>query len=147
MSRARSSIFQSVSTPDVKRRKRPADIAERFIRRVKELREEKGWTQAELAEKLGVKRTSAANYEQGISFPPLPTLDRMARLFGVSLDALVWGEEPPEQAIRDRDLLKFFKRLDALDYRAKAALMEIMEAVLFKEEHACSSAVTSRHSA
>lgn len=117
-------------------RKRQHKIAQRFAQRVKELRKQKGWTQIDLAQKLGIRRTAVANYEQGISFPPLPTLDRIAQLFGVSLDGLVWGYEAPEAVLQDRDLLAFFKRLNRLNYRAKAVLMEVIEAVLFREEHA-----------
>lgn len=117
-----------------KRKKRPPEIATHFIRRLKELREQKGWSQGDLAEKLGVKRTSVANYEQGISFPPLPALEKLATLFGVSLDGLVWGSQSPEQAIHDRTLLAIFQRMDRLNYRAKASLVDIIEAVLDREE-------------
>lgn len=104
------------------------------MRRLKELREQKGWNQGDLAEKLGVKRTSVANYEQGVSFPPLPALEKLAKVFGVSLDGLVWGTESPEQAVRDRDLLEIFRRMDQLNHRAKATLIDIIEAVLSREE-------------
>jgi putative transcriptional regulator len=119
-----------------KRKKRPPEIATNFIRRLKELRDEKGWSQGDLAERLGVRRTSVANYEQGVSFPPLPALEKLAKLFGVSLDGLVWGADPPEQAIHDRTLLAIFQRMEKLSYRAKASLVDIIEAVLDREERA-----------
>jgi transcriptional regulator with XRE-family HTH domain len=116
------------------KRKRPPEIATHFVRRLKQLREEKGWSQGDLAEKLGVKRTAIANYEQAVSFPPLPALEKMAKVFGVSLDGLVWGAVSPEEAIRDRNLLEAFRRMDRLNHRAKASLLDVIEAVLEREE-------------
>lgn len=75
-----------------------------------------------------------ANYEQGFSFPPLPTLERTARLFGVSLDSLVWGTAAPEEIIHDRELLELFRRLDRLSSRTRAAVIEVFEGVVFKAE-------------
>ena len=52
-------------------------------------RRELGLTQAQMAEKLGIKRSLVGAYEEGRAEPKLATLVNMARLFGISLDALV----------------------------------------------------------
>ncbi|UYZ63829.1 XRE family transcriptional regulator [Hymenobacter weizhouensis] len=52
-------------------------------------RRELGLTQAQIAEKLGIKRSLVGAYEEGRAEPKLVTLVNMARLFGISLDALV----------------------------------------------------------
>ncbi|UYZ59875.1 helix-turn-helix domain-containing protein [Hymenobacter latericus] len=52
-------------------------------------RRELGLTQAQLADKLGIKRSLIGAYEEGRAEPKLTTLVKMARLFGISLDALV----------------------------------------------------------
>lgn len=125
-------MFAALMAP---KKKKSAELGLRFTERLRQLREERNWSQGELAKKLGVQRTAVANYEQGLNYPTLPGLDRMARLFGVSIDSLVYGTAGPEQVVHDRLLLDFFRRLNDLDYRTKAALLEIFEAVLFKEEH------------
>lgn len=53
------------------------------------LRQQRGWTQKELADKLGVKQPVIGAYEEERAVPPLFTLTRIAELFSVSLDALV----------------------------------------------------------
>lgn len=128
-------MFWLMDTPKHIKRKRPAEISLRFVARLKQLRQEKGWSQMDLAQRLGLQKTSVANYEQGMSFPPLPTLEKMARLFGVSLDGLVWGNQPPEQVIKDRELLDLFRRIDCLSSRIRAAVIEVLAGIAFKAEH------------
>ncbi|WP_022824731.1 LexA family transcriptional regulator [Hymenobacter norwichensis] len=52
-------------------------------------RRELALTQAQMAEKLGIKRSLVGAYEEGRAEPKLTTLVNMARLFGITLDALV----------------------------------------------------------
>lgn len=49
---------------------------------VRSLRTERGWTQAELAEKLGVSRNSVNAIETGRYEPSLGLALKIARLFG-----------------------------------------------------------------
>lgn len=53
------------------------------------LRQQRGWTQKELAEKLEVKQPVIGAYEEERAVPPLFTLTRIADVFSVSLDVLV----------------------------------------------------------
>jgi transcriptional regulator with XRE-family HTH domain len=53
------------------------------------LRTEKGLTQTDLAEKLGVQRTMISAYEDGRSEPKLSALDIVSELFAVSIDELL----------------------------------------------------------
>lgn len=60
--------------------------------RILRLRAEKGLSQEELAEALGVSRQSVSKWENGASVPELDKLVQLSELFGVSLDELVRGE-------------------------------------------------------
>lgn len=53
------------------------------------LRTEKGLTQTDLAERLGVQRTMISAYEDGRSEPKLSALDIISELFSVSIDELL----------------------------------------------------------
>ena len=53
------------------------------------LRTEKGLTQTDLAEKLGVQRTMISAYEDSRSEPKLSALDIISELFAVSIDELL----------------------------------------------------------
>ena len=60
---------------------------------IKRLRAERGWSQAVLAEKLDVSRQSINAIETGRYDPSLPLAFRIARLFGVTIEA-VFDDEP-----------------------------------------------------
>ncbi len=56
--------------------------------RLKALRAERGWSQAELAERLDVARQSVNAIETGKYDPSLPLAFKIARLFGQSIEAI-----------------------------------------------------------
>lgn len=59
------------------------------MNRIKELREKACFTQAELAEYLGVKRVTVAQWERGKNKPRVDTLIKMSKLFKVTTDDLL----------------------------------------------------------
>ena len=60
------------------------------------LRTERGLSQGDLADALGVSRQSISKWETDASTPELEKLRRLSELFHISLDALVGGEAAPE---------------------------------------------------
>lgn len=57
------------------------------------LRKEKGWTQSELADKLGISNQAVSKWETGDSFPDSALLVPLSELFGVTIDALLKGKD------------------------------------------------------
>jgi putative transcriptional regulator len=60
--------------------------------RLRVLRAEKGWSQAELAERLNIARQSVNAIENGKADPSLPLGMRIARLFGLPVEAVFENE-------------------------------------------------------
>ena len=58
-------------------------------KRLKELREEKGLTQKQFAEKLGINSVTYLHYEKEQREPPLSLLADFALFYGVSVDYLL----------------------------------------------------------
>ncbi|HEY4651007.1 MAG TPA: LexA family transcriptional regulator [Pontibacter sp.] len=56
------------------------------------LRKKAGYTQAQLAEKLDIKRSLVGAYEEGRAEPKLSTLVNIARLFSITLDELITAD-------------------------------------------------------
>lgn len=56
---------------------------------IKELREKSGYSQAELARRLGVTRSSVNAWEMGISVPTTLYIVEMAQLFRVTTDYIL----------------------------------------------------------
>ncbi len=59
---------------------------------LRQLRQARGWSQAELAELLGASTSAVATWEQGRKRPRVRMLLRMARLFEVGVDEIVFGQ-------------------------------------------------------
>lgn len=57
--------------------------------RLKELREERGFTQRQLADKLGINSVTYLHYEKDQREPPLALLADIAKYYGVSVDYLL----------------------------------------------------------
>lgn len=56
------------------------------MKTIRELREERGWTQLQLAIKLGVTPVTIYNWERGRYEPKVSQFRSLAREFGVSMD-------------------------------------------------------------
>ena len=54
--------------------------------RIRELRAERGWSQAALAEQLDVSRQTINALETGRFDPSLPLAFKLARLFGLAIE-------------------------------------------------------------
>jgi transcriptional regulator with XRE-family HTH domain len=81
------------------------DFLLRFGAVVKRLRQQGGMTQADLAERLGMARTSVSNLEAGGQNLPINSLPALAAALGVRADALVADALHGAQANTGDDLL------------------------------------------
>ena len=67
--------------------------------KIMQLRKQRGWSQEELADKLGISRQSVSKWESGMSIPDLDKILKLGGVFGVSTDYLLKEElEECEQA-------------------------------------------------
>ena len=64
-----------------------------FNQKLQQLRKNKGLTQEELAGRLYVSRTAISKWESGRGYPNIDSLKAIARLFEVTIDELLSGDE------------------------------------------------------
>lgn len=69
--------------------------------RICEMRTAFGWSQVELAKRLGVAKQTVSNWENENIQPSIEMLVRLAKLFGVSTDYLLGLDETPRLSIED----------------------------------------------
>jgi putative transcriptional regulator len=62
--------------------------------RVRELREARGWSQAQLGERLEVSRQTVNAIETGKYDPSLPLAFRIAALFDTPIESIFFPESP-----------------------------------------------------
>ena len=65
--------------------------------RLYELRKKQGLSQEELAEKLGVSRQAVSKWERSEASPDTDNLIALAKIYGLSLDELIYGEKEGKQ--------------------------------------------------
>lgn len=114
-----------------------------FAIRLKELREQAGFSQAVLARKLGVRQSTVGMWENGKNKPQNSKLEMMASIFDVSTDYLLGRSDEPntdnaedkiwelrEQVRRDPErhyLFSLAKDADIEDVRKAVAIIDALK--------------------
>lgn len=114
-------------------------------KRMKELRKSAGFTQDQLAEMMGVAKTTVSAWERDIQNPSINTLSIFCELVGITLDDFfsnkprsiesieenaVWLDAQPEVP----DLKALFKRFLQLDRYGKDAVKNLINSELYRCE-------------
>lgn len=70
-----------------------------FAENLMTLRKQRGWSQEELGNQIGVTRQTVSKWEMGQSTPEMEKLMELAKLFGISIDQLVGVKERQERSV------------------------------------------------
>ena len=79
--------------------KEAARIAARIGKRVCALRKERGWTQANVSERVGLTTETYSRLERGLSAPSFPTLMRLCVVLATTPDRIMMPSEPEQNDI------------------------------------------------
>jgi len=108
------------------------DILERredFVRemgaRITLLRQGKGWTRGELAQRLEVTRERLGTWERGDNAPPPEGMADLARVLGVSLDELMTGHAPEGRLLTPEECQRIMKHLNNELFRVLRLLTDL----------------------
>jgi transcriptional regulator with XRE-family HTH domain len=104
-------------------------VGESLASRIADLRRDRGWSQKELARRVGMKPTQISKYERGIYEPRVDVVIRLAAALEVSTDLLLTGREHPES----REDFRFRERLVRIDELPKPQrdnLVQFLDALI-----------------
>lgn len=82
--------------------------------RIAELRDQRGWTQEELAQSIGITRAALSHYEKNRRKPDFEILTKLADKFGVSIDYLIGRTNQPKLEM-DPEVREFVDHLELSD--------------------------------
>jgi transcriptional regulator with XRE-family HTH domain len=82
-----------------------------FARRVRQMRDERGWSQAELGRRVGLGQSRTAAVEATGSVT-IDQADAFAGAFGVPVEVLLYAEPPDTKAVQVQQLLRILKAVD-----------------------------------
>lgn len=92
--------------------------------RIRLYRQQKGLSQAELAEKSTVNNKSLSRYELGSSVPPADALKNIADALGISADTLLSDDVT---TIKDIELFKKFEVIQDMNEQDKAIVLRFLD--------------------
>lgn len=100
-----------------------------FAKRLKNLREIKGYNQERLAKLLGLSSSTIGMYEQSRRQPDNDTLVKIAELFDVSVDYLLGKTEVKDinKPYSDEIEKAIFNKIKELSTDEKKAILNVME--------------------
>ena len=97
------------------------------------LRKERGWTQAQVADKIGISVGQIKKYEKGDSAPNLHILAKIATVFETSADDFVFGQGKSIAENKfDHELVKRFEMIGMLDERERDAVLVVIDSIIAK---------------
>lgn len=77
---------------------------------ITELRKEKGMTQAQLAEKMGVTDKAVSKWERDLSCPDIGSVPKLAEILGVTVDQLMQSEKSSPNNKQAQDIIALILR-------------------------------------
>ena len=95
----------------------------KFADKLIQLRKEKGLSQEDLADSLGVSRQAVSRWEQGNTFPDLPNLQKIVKVFGVSADYLICDDYAEEGLNDNAPVFEADKPQSQFDFKANRFLI------------------------
>ena len=100
--------------------------------RILELRKAKGWSQTELADKVGISYAQIGRYETKGAQPPAEVIKNIAEALDTSVDYLLNGSssDKANATLQDAEVIRYFKEIETLPADDKAALLRVISAFI-----------------
>ncbi len=109
----------------------PGQVAMAIGEQIKNLRKERGWSQADLATKIAGDAGQISRYENGKITPSVKAIVKFAELFDVSVDYLLVEDATRRPFRQSHDELGTrLADLDKLSDADRAALLHILDGLL-----------------
>jgi len=101
-------------------------------KRIKQLRKDKGWTQKELANRIGASYAQLNKYEAGQNTPPLDRLILLAEALDTSVDHLLTGDPGGNIPIYNTRLIQRMQVIEGFAPEEKETVIELLDAMIAK---------------
>jgi len=104
--------------------------------RLRKIREEKRFTQTEVAKAMKVAANQYGNVENGKVIPSLKTLVSAAEVLGVSIDEIIYGysKRTDETAIKDTQMADRIKILNELSGEDRTIALQLLDLIVVKKK-------------
>jgi transcriptional regulator with XRE-family HTH domain len=105
-------------------------------KRIKQIREEKGYTQQQMADLINMHRSNYSKMESGQREISIDALQKVAKHFSLTLDELVnaKGKIPVEEKSEDKTTIEQVKLINELDPDDKAMVFRLIDTTVTKKK-------------
>ena len=102
--------------------------------KIKQLRQEKGYSQIFLEKRSGVNSKLLSKYENGRIIPTADTLRKIAEGLDISADYLIFNNVPKDGRcqLNDLELFERFKEVERMDSENRKMIVNLIDAVIIK---------------
>jgi transcriptional regulator with XRE-family HTH domain len=103
---------------------------------IKKIREQKGLLQKDVANAAGLHPANYNKTEKGEREPSIEALDKIAKLFGMTVDEIIHfeGKVPKEIKIEDKTTNEKLRLIEQLEEEDKQAVYRIIDGMLTKSK-------------
>ena len=103
---------------------------------IKKIREKKGLLQKEVALSAGIHASNYSKIEKGEREPTIKALNKISKLFGMTVDQIInfEGDFPKEITIEDKTASEKLKLIQKLDKKDQQAIFRIIDGMLTKNK-------------
>ena len=103
------------------------------MNRIRELRQNNGWRQEDLAARLNTKRQTVGNYETGERGIDVDTINALCDIFGCTADYLLCRSDNPRPVISNDDAA-VLRAYHAASLRDRGLIDQILQAYIEAED-------------
>lgn len=108
-------------------------IASGLGKRIRAVRKDRGWTQGELSDRLGISTEAYGRIERGHALPSFPTFLRVCRILDCTPDMVLLENESrgkPGKAGGNGNVERLSRDIRTLESREVAALQQVVDVIL-----------------
>ncbi len=115
--------------------RKKAVLSPDFSAKLRALRKERGWSQGQLAQKIGADLQRISKYEHGIIWPTMELMVRLAKVFDVSVDFLIRDDKDAAVGkIKNRDLLNQLEEINNLPEKDQETVVSFLDAFIKRKK-------------
>lgn len=100
-----------------------------ILKKISEMRIEKGWTEYELSERAGLTQSTISSWYRKNLIPSIPSLERICEAFGITLSQFFSGFDNISETITTEQM-DILKRWNKMTKEQQKILADFLDSIL-----------------
>jgi transcriptional regulator with XRE-family HTH domain len=106
-------------------------LSDDFPAKLRDLRKRQGWSQGQLAQKIGADLQRVSKYERGVIWPTMELMVAIAKAFDVTVDFLIRDDKQAAVGkIKNRELLNQLEQINDLPEEDQKTVVSFLDAFI-----------------